>query len=73
MPCGSPGSDQRRTIFESFVGMDARGCALAADKVSSTIAAAEKLPLERVGEVFDDRIREELLTHLPNLLLDFRS
>src|SRR5438105_1088896 len=76
-PCGSPGSDQRRTILGSLDGTDRSVCArhgnVAADKVSSTVAAAVWLPLECVGEVFDDRVREELLAHLPNLLLDFRS
>src|SRR5262249_15933747 len=76
-PCGSPGSDQRRMIFESSVGIAASGVctcmAIAADKVSSPIAAAVRLLLECVGEVFDDRVPEELLAHLPNLLLDFRS
>src|SRR5437763_3180259 len=76
MPCGSPVSDQRRTIFGSLVGIALRtDCAwseTAADKVSSTIAAV-RLLLECVGEVFDNSIREELLTHLTYLPFDFRS
>src|SRR5437867_3682516 len=76
IPCGSPGRDHRRTTFESRVGAGVSAdCAwrdIAADKVSSTIAAVRSL-LECVGEVFDNRIREKLLTHLTQLPLDFRS
>src|SRR5438128_12454040 len=69
-PWGSPGSDQRFTIFWSRMGTEARdsaGAGNAAEVVSSTNATARSL-LECVGEVFDDRIREEPLTHLTNLL-----
>src|ERR1700737_3795379 len=74
-PCGSPGSDHRFTIFWSRVGMEARDSARAdnaAEVVSSTNATARSL-LECVGEVFDDRIREEPLTHLTNLLFQLGS
>src|SRR5437867_1527358 len=74
-PWGSPGSDQRLTIFWSRMGTEARDsprAGNAAEVVSSTNATARSL-LECVGEVFDDRIREEPLTHLTNLLFQLGS
>ena len=68
MPRGSPGSLQRLTTFESRVETELRtSAANAAEQVSSTRATVARLLLEGVGEVFDDRVREESFTHLLQL------
>ena len=65
-PRGSPPRFQRFTMRESARSDHA------AERVSSAQAAAS-LVLECVGEIFDDRVREELFAHLTNLSLDFGS
>src|SRR4051812_38636503 len=66
-PCGSPGSCQRLTIFWSRVGTGVRGCA----KAGETTIRNSRLIVDRVRKLFDDRIGEEPLAHLPELTLDF--
>src|SRR6185369_5926853 len=75
-PCGSPSTDHRRTTFWSRVGIGLRvwGCAkrvAAAEQVSRTRPAI--LLLDRVGEMFDDSIREKPFTHLSKLRFDVVS
>jgi hypothetical protein len=66
-PRGLPGSDQRRTIFLSFVGMGVRliGSAARRLEAANTVSSPTvNLLLDRVGEIFDNRIGEEPFTHL---------
>src|SRR5258708_33322145 len=67
MPCGSPGSSQRLTIFWSCVATEVSGCA--AIGIASARSSA-KLLVDRIREVLDDGVGEETLAHLPELTFD---
>ena len=66
-PRGSPGSSQRWTICGSLLatGVSFAAFSDAAEKVSSPMSV--RLLVNRVGEVFDDRVGEESFTHLSKL------
>src|SRR3954469_24636298 len=66
-PCGSPGSSQRFTTFESRVATGVSGCAMRGE---AAIAIATRLLVNREREILDDGVGEEALAHLPQLTLD---
>src|SRR5438874_8054275 len=69
-PRGSPGSSQRWTICGSLLatGVSFAAFSDAAEKVSSPMRV--RLLVNRVGEVFDDRIGKESFTHLLHVPFD---
>src|SRR5258706_9034050 len=71
-PRGSPSSFHECRTCRSEAGGGMGACAarrsVAAEQVSSP--RKMELLLDRVGEVFDDGVREKSFTHLPQLLLE---